>query len=854
MVMDFVAHKVGNAERREEEVEMLKRELLAMIQAGVKTADLSVENIPEERMKRLQSVFLMQLRYNAMEDRGLQIAKAHQNTFQWIFGKNPFREKKWRSFATWLESDSQLYWITGKAGSGKSTLMKFIGQYEGPETASSSVLRPKLYLRLLRKWAGDAPLVTAFFYFWASGSSIEASQRGLHLSLLSQILSQCRNSIPMVFPRAWEALCLLDVTVEQHTDDELRQMLQDTIAYLHAEHKLCLFIDGLDEFDGNADNLIQLLKGFRTYPNVKLCVASRPWMAFETAFKEYPSIMIQDLTYSDMRTFVNDKFNASDGFKRLRDREPDFADGLMDAITSKAAGVFLWVSLVVDSLLIGMRNDDRISDFQLRLDKLPDSLERLYDTILDNLEPEYRQHAAQYFKLMQDRPVLPALMFSFADEDEDFAMKLAVSPLEEEKVTERVETVRRRINSRCKGLLEILESAVQASDPRRITSHKSVTYLHTTVKEYMEEKLKPGERLGAMVVNFDSSLRLCAATLATLKTANEKASVTDLESTIVSCVVHARQVFRENNPKMLQLLDEAHRSVFTLSTSGRFPTNDPFSHFIDTVSYSTPYVDERRRYEPPEIRFLSIVVLYGVKAYVDARASKLLPEHQQRGALDINSGAAKISRLSASFRLGHTSHSSPAQAHRNPGERGRSPLWDAIHSRLDPDGGIVSTLLNEGASWESVCSDINDEEKLTIWEEVVARYIIMGCFAKSDVISGWGTSYDPVWLRRLERVIHTFFAKGAKLDRKSFRTTWRIACARQQHIGDPKGPPDGLYEHILRMRFPSYARESTDEDWPPHLIVPLRPPSYADESLVVSVVGRLRRRYKGGHSLTLRPR
>lgn len=55
--------------------------------------------------------------------------------------------------------DDKTYWITGKPGSGKSTLMKFIRHHT--ETTD-----------ILKAWAGDDDIVQAAFYFWNSGARI----------------------------------------------------------------------------------------------------------------------------------------------------------------------------------------------------------------------------------------------------------------------------------------------------------------------------------------------------------------------------------------------------------------------------------------------------------------------------------------------------------------------------------------------------------------------------------------------------------------------------------------------------------------------------------------------------------
>lgn len=119
--------------------------------------------------------------------------------------------------------------------------------------------------------------------------------------------------------------------------------------------------------------------------------------------------------------------------------------------------MFLWVRIIVQPILAGLTNDDRVRDLESRLHSLPPDLEQLYDKILKDSDPFYFEHACQYFKLVLvfNGPT-PALLFSFADEeDEDFANRLLTRALRDHKVASRIQTLRRRLNSRCKGLLEI---------------------------------------------------------------------------------------------------------------------------------------------------------------------------------------------------------------------------------------------------------------------------------------------------------------------------------------------------------------------------------------------------------------
>lgn len=123
--------------------------------------------------RRLQDEFLKGLYYDGMYDRETSIAPAHAKTFQWIFEKGTERQRHWEDFGKWLESESQVYWITGKAGSGKSTLMKFIstpqsGQRaltEGAKTANPPSISELRCTEYLKQWSGDKQLLVGSFYF-----------------------------------------------------------------------------------------------------------------------------------------------------------------------------------------------------------------------------------------------------------------------------------------------------------------------------------------------------------------------------------------------------------------------------------------------------------------------------------------------------------------------------------------------------------------------------------------------------------------------------------------------------------------------------------------------------------------
>lgn len=74
---------------------------------------------------------------------------------------------------------------------------------------------------------------------------------------------------------------------------------------------------------------------------IRVYASSRPWTAFTLLLNETPSFAIQDWTEEDIRKFATDRL---EGCNRAN------TSFVVDEITDRAKGVFLWVALVLDEL------------------------------------------------------------------------------------------------------------------------------------------------------------------------------------------------------------------------------------------------------------------------------------------------------------------------------------------------------------------------------------------------------------------------------------------------------------------------------------------------------------------------
>jgi hypothetical protein len=352
-------------------------------------------------IQETENIILKSLWFDTMTERYEEITEAYRKTFQWIF-RDSDKEGQWSNFVDWLRSDNGLYWINGKAASGKSCLMRYI--LDDPRTKA-----------ILQDSATGREVILAGFFFWNSGTTDQKSHRGLLRSLMYQLLSQQRELIPLVCPDQWNVLYLdrqNSVAISQgnapHFDPlwvpwSLSKLANAfKLVRKHSSTKLCLFVDGLDEYDGDSSDMVTLFKEVATLPNTKICLSSRPWIAFEDAFGNSPSLRLQDLTYEDIKLFVEGSLTSHPKWAKLIRENLKGAENLVVEIVSKANGVFLWVKLIVVSLLNGMTNHDDVSDLQNRLRALPTELERLYSHLLSHIEPPfYLEQASKIFQLVR---------------------------------------------------------------------------------------------------------------------------------------------------------------------------------------------------------------------------------------------------------------------------------------------------------------------------------------------------------------------------------------------------------------------------------------------------------------------
>ncbi|KXH64748.1 hypothetical protein CNYM01_02062 [Colletotrichum nymphaeae SA-01] len=420
------------------------RELLSVLPS----ADHETRAVPRLGLPRAlsdqhqrQAQLLETLKFDQMDSRRSTVKRAHAKTCAWFI--------KHQYFQTWLNEDELklhhgLLWIQGKPGAGKSTIMKF---------ALSKMQRD-------RHWS---PLVISFF-FNARGEYLERSIEGMYRSLLLQLFQgypQLRSVLNELYSNQQEyGTCpSLDI---------LKDMFSEAVLSL-GQLRLTCFIDALDECD--EQQVTDMVRDFEDLAED----ASTEGIAFRICFssRHYPYIVVkrgatmilenQPGHTQDMENYIK---------SRLRFNNPSLVEELQTEILRKAAGVFLWIILVVD--ILNTEYSQGGLALKKRLVEIPSDLGALFKNILtrDSKNTEHLFLCVIWI-LCAKRPLKPrefyhALWSGLSQNDlVDPDPPNVSSPEDEDSAT-------RCVIGFSKGLAEITKS-----------TQPTVQFIHESVRDYL---------------------------------------------------------------------------------------------------------------------------------------------------------------------------------------------------------------------------------------------------------------------------------------------------------------------------------------------------------------------------------
>jgi hypothetical protein len=463
---------------------------------------------------------LENLRFDEMDARFEIVPYAHMRTFEWIFSRRDSsndndeddsdeddsdeddsdeedtdekgsdeefndrdgsnHEQIREEFGSWLSSEDGIYHISGKLGSGKSALMKFL--YLDTRTKD-----------MLRKWAGHETLFMAHFFFWRPGSNLQHSVRGLYRALLYKTLSEIPSLIPEVLPEQWKEIQSKPWQVNARVNFPL-QTLQSAMSRLvccqSKELRICFFIDGLDECKdeeckgSDSDQhryLAQTLSCWcaESKGRLKICASSREHNVFLENLPSERRLCMQHLTEEDMKIYIRDRMSFARGTEGWAE--------LIKSIINKADGIFLWVALVTSRLQYLHESKVSWNILQKEIDQAPEGLYNLFSHVIQSLAASDLRRVYQTFAIIQKlgeyKLPLPLLCYPFIDHytgDSDVD-SCEISRQERMSESARLKQARRMLMGYCGGLFEPTQTRY-----RENFSEAIIAFTHRSVPEFVE--------------------------------------------------------------------------------------------------------------------------------------------------------------------------------------------------------------------------------------------------------------------------------------------------------------------------------------------------------------------------------
>lgn len=198
---------------------------------------------------------------------------------------------------------------------------------------------------------------------------------------------------------------------------------------------------------------------------------------------------------------------------------------LVARIVDDAKGVFLWVYLAVISILQGLTNADRMEDLENRLSRVPKTLEEYFQHMLDSVDDEYRDSGPRQIQIALNAVGnLDLMHWWFLDGGTlDFAFmgKSGKSSLERRDIEDILDIMRRRLQARCKGLLEIVVESEENTQPSYtgddVLKYPRIDFLHRTVRDYLLQPHMQAFLQSRLPPTFNPRIEVCQALLAFVK-------------------------------------------------------------------------------------------------------------------------------------------------------------------------------------------------------------------------------------------------------------------------------------------------------------------------------------------------
>ncbi|PKS12546.1 hypothetical protein jhhlp_000754 [Lomentospora prolificans] len=438
-----------------------------------------------------------------------QFKEPHRDTLGWVWSNESDLKR-------WLQTGSGLFAITGKPGSGKSVLMSEVSNR-------------------LRKSYRHSYAAIVQHSFNTRGAQHEHSFDGFLSYAIIQIIRQCPSAFDAIMDEfIWIAtdcglstteLCdLIDISRITWSTAHLRRALRSITSYTSQKSRMCFLLDALDECDegtfshGDLVGFLESLCLYAAKDSVCVCFSSRdlPTVTIPTMAGGF---RMEDRNGPDITAYINDAWSkllplvrAGDSMKQMKSQ-----------LIQRADGIFLWAHLALERVQTALRDGATVAELSTAVEEIPDKLGDLFALLLGNIEKRYIKEANVMLSvvLSAHRPLTLGEFRYITVLQGDAGLssheKIENSP----NMVQDDEAMKRRIRSRCGGLLEVKEVTDSWSDEPHITpaSSQVVQFMHQSVGDFLTSTAeKTGDsRPNPLVTEGHVILAKCCTQYITLK-------------------------------------------------------------------------------------------------------------------------------------------------------------------------------------------------------------------------------------------------------------------------------------------------------------------------------------------------
>ena len=385
-----------------------------------------------------------------MDARHQNIKQPLPGTCGWLFRHPDYQD--------WNTKGSGLLWLKGKAGSGKSSLIK----------------------RAVREMKNDVEkgnTLIAKYFFNARGTLLEKSYTGLVRSMVHQILTHSHPILTELLVGYRKKKEIQGHRVDWHVE-ELRNFLLSALQ--SQTQPIAFFVDALDEcLEHERQDVISFLEeltnfGRSTQLSISILFSSR----------HFPDIYIEKCNEIEPEEWNDVDISEYVRQKLLKISAKQGISELQQEIVGKSQGVFLWVVLVVDILI--KNRYETISQKRKKLQQVPSELDQLFTSILNELDADELQKTAKIVQwvLFAERPLSPEELLTAIAFDTEHPYTSFEAWRTSDEFWEDENQLKAWIRTRSRGLAEVQRYQPKSFDLRGHHKISIVQFIHESIRTF----------------------------------------------------------------------------------------------------------------------------------------------------------------------------------------------------------------------------------------------------------------------------------------------------------------------------------------------------------------------------------